>query len=527
MSKRTFLKIIAFVVGLYFVLEYLLPEKIGGDFNNYEVEAPTMLDTENGKLIFYVGKYSKNQNAIGVLQNQKDNTWLNYEKPILQKSLFVPHDKFGFLQPTAVAVSNQISLIYLGVNADRENVVCYAETADYGKNWKRGVVLFSTNGLPAMPTISAPNGRLPGRISAITAKYANENWHIFIMASKRSGERGIWYASGNTLTNINVMNETICNAKDYPQEIIAFDAYESSNCWVLAFLSPIEGTNLTMISSYEWNGGTAFVSEQTMTNSVVVTGFKMFSHDKAVLSWKQPKASHSPEESPNKTYIGESDRMISTTPTEIISTGAAAIPTYFSRGIKLANEFIVIITSFVVFIAIINLVMFHGKKIINNEKGIHNSIIFFTFIITMAFFTTLGGPDIKEPGKWGEYFDFVFNSIQKPMGIAAYSMITFFIVSSAYRSFKVRSAEAGLLMISAIIVMLGQLPLGELLAQKLPSMLDFLGLPQLSKFILNVINASAYRGVVIGTLIGGLSISLRIWLGIDNSVYTGLEGDKK
>ena len=233
-----------------------------------------------------------------------------------------------------------------------------------------------------------------------------------------------------------------------------------------------------------------------------------------------------PEQSPETTAL-----LLFNGSNSVIKTiGAQGSPTYLSRATEWAGQFLVLIASFVVFMAVVNLIIFHGKKVIQFQKDWHNSIVFFVFLATMGIFTYFGNmisenskPFILTPQQWSFGWNFIFESFQKPMGIAVFSMITFFIVSAAYRSFKIRSAEAGLLMVSAVIVMLGQLPLGEWLAQGLPPSLSFLGLPWLAEKLLTVINAAAYRGVLIGILIGALSISLRIWLGIDNSVYTGIE----
>ena len=67
MNLRAILKTIAFIFGLYFVLEYLLPEKVGGDFDNYEVLAPAHISTPEGSRLFYTGLYRKHLSAIGRL----------------------------------------------------------------------------------------------------------------------------------------------------------------------------------------------------------------------------------------------------------------------------------------------------------------------------------------------------------------------------------------------------------------------------------------------------------------------------
>ena len=166
--------------------------------------------------------------------------------------------------------------------------------------------------------------------------------------------------------------------------------------------------------------------------------------------------------------------------------------------------------------------MFHGKKVLRREKGSYNSLIFIGALLYMTVFAAV--TQMKAPPLFFKLgVDFGFNSLMVPMGAAVFSMITFYLISAAYRSFRIRSLEAGLLMVAAVIVMVGQMPIGEWLASFMPRQLVFLHLPWLSQKILTVINAAAYRGVWIGMLVGMFAISLRIWLGIDNSVYAGVE----
>jgi hypothetical protein len=102
-----------------------------------------------------------------------------------------------------------------------------------------------------------------------------------------------------------------------------------------------------------------------------------------------------------------------------------------------------------------------------------------------------------------------------------FSIIGFYIVSAAYRAFRIRSAEATLMLIAAFIVMLGQVPVGAWITHGLPKegILGFFRLENLSYWILNGPNMAAQRGISFGIEIGALAMALRIWLGLERGSF--------
>jgi hypothetical protein len=58
-------------------------------------------------------------------------------------------------------------------------------------------------------------------------------------------------------------------------------------------------------------------------------------------------------------------------------------------------------------------------------------------------------------------FRWMFINIYTPLSATMFSLLAFYIASAAFRAFKAKTMEAGLLLITAFLVMLGRVPLGE------------------------------------------------------------------
>lgn len=103
---------------------------------------------------------------------------------------------------------------------------------------------------------------------------------------------------------------------------------------------------------------------------------------------------------------------------------------------------------------------------------------------------------------------FVVDSIANRIDSAIYALLGFYVCSAAYRSFKLKNVEATILLVSAVILMLGQAPIGEVIIP---------GMSKVSNWVLNVPNSAAMRGIRIGAGIGGFAASIRVVLGLERS----------
>lgn len=109
----------------------------------------------------------------------------------------------------------------------------------------------------------------------------------------------------------------------------------------------------------------------------------------------------------------------------------------------------------------------------------------------------------------GTWFSQFFNHLFVPMQATMFSLLAYFIASAAFRAFRVRSLDATLLAVTAVVVMLGRVPIGDAMSDGF--------LPALSDWIMNVPNLAAKRAIMIGAALGAISTGLKVIMGIERN----------
>lgn len=165
----------------------------------------------------------------------------------------------------------------------------------------------------------------------------------------------------------------------------------------------------------------------------------------------------------------------------------------------------IIVSAFALGLASINLGRVHLLKIQRREKHWFTSVL---LLGTLAAVSILGmslGPSHKTYMFW---FDSVYNTCHS----AVAGLLAYYVASSSYRAFRVRSVEATIMLTAAFIVMLGLAPVGEVISEHLPVV---------SEWIKDVPNMAGQRGIVVTAGIGAIASSLRVLLGLDRTGITG------
>ena len=165
-----------------------------------------------------------------------------------------------------------------------------------------------------------------------------------------------------------------------------------------------------------------------------------------------------------------------------------------------------IIYIFMLVLAVRSLCVSHIRKIKRRQIGWSYSIITLGSLFTVACIGIFGGVGT------GTTLTQIYNYVQTPLESTLFALLAFFMASAAYRAFKARTKEAALLLVIALIVMFGRVPVGERLVPKMPDIVEW---------ILIVPNMAAQRGILIGVGLGMIATSLKIILGIERQYLGG------
>lgn len=194
------------------------------------------------------------------------------------------------------------------------------------------------------------------------------------------------------------------------------------------------------------------------------------------------------------------------------ASGALMIIAFFGRGAvvdSVASEALLwqtIVAGFALLLGVVSIVRVHWGRIAGRHRD-----RFYSAALLICMFVMAGSGVFFGIGA-GTLFDTLFETIQAPMMATMFSLLAFFLASAAYRAFRARSIPSTILLITAVLVMLGRIPMGQLIYDNLPAW---------ANWIMIVPSVAVQRGIMIGAALGAASMSLRIILGVERTYLGG------
>jgi len=173
------------------------------------------------------------------------------------------------------------------------------------------------------------------------------------------------------------------------------------------------------------------------------------------------------------------------------------------------RQWAIIVIAFAYVLGLSNLVRVNFHVIQKKQRDWPYKVI----LVLSVFFTLAVGiipyfGGIQE----GTIFDWVYYYAQYPLQATMFSLLAFFIASAAFRAFRIRTFQASLLAVTAVLVMIGRVPVGEKL---------WPGFPDFIEWIMNVPQLAGKRAIMIGAALGAISTALKVLTGLERTYLGG------
>jgi hypothetical protein len=158
-----------------------------------------------------------------------------------------------------------------------------------------------------------------------------------------------------------------------------------------------------------------------------------------------------------------------------------------------------IVLAFALWLGFVNIVGVHLRQIYTRQPGAIYSIA-----LLLSLLGTLGVGLLSGPN--GDGSTFIFQFILQPLEATFFALLALFMATATFRAFRIRNFETTVFVIVAVIVLLGQAPIGIYLSSELPVVKEWL---------LDVPTLAGMRGILLGVALGTIATGLRVLIGVE------------
>lgn len=160
------------------------------------------------------------------------------------------------------------------------------------------------------------------------------------------------------------------------------------------------------------------------------------------------------------------------------------------------REWAILLTAFALLLGLFNLLSVHLLRIIRRtESGAgYSAVVLLTFAIVTVIGLVFGLP--SGPMDW------IFNNLYVPLQGAFFALAAFFLATAAYRALRARNIETTWMLLAALVVLIGQIPLLGVLSDA-------------RAWVLAVPSEAGVRGILLGVALGTIATGLRLIVGMD------------
>ena len=164
-----------------------------------------------------------------------------------------------------------------------------------------------------------------------------------------------------------------------------------------------------------------------------------------------------------------------------------------------------IVAAFALALGGVNMFRMHGRSVATRAKNWPYSLIFLVCFVGYFILGIATSPTSSA-------YQYIWSGLYQPAASTMYSFTLFYMTSACWRAFRIRNWQAGVLMVTGAIVLLGQVGIGQVLSP---------WIPKIASWLIQNPNSAAIRAITIGGSFGMVSVSLRIILGLERTYMSG------
>lgn len=532
--KRALIWGITFGFGLIWVLAFFLPTEIGGGIDRHGMYAPDLL----GTTLFYTSGSRKTPQALGEHTQgayivQMDVRATNLRERAFGFSPFRRDDYYGAKRPSVFRAGDGFKLLYLGLGKDERRRICLAESED-GRNWiPRPRAIFD-----AMETPEGP--------SWFTVFRAAQGYRMLYIVY---GRRIVLSATSDDL--MNWKSEGVFLRLQEPEAPLALSPLPDGRFLLLSqmqeglpFLTIIEIRDAKPTKRIYCGGAQENIPQDVILQKELFRApfFEEIVDVRAIFDNGQlriliiggVRPGEEGQEQDGRLRIGlwegtnlDDLRIVAGSQPDgsLVALGNPATSTLFYEWAGALANFVPTVMTFGFGMGLISLLSVHGRRLVRGETGrFYSAVVLLALVIMLT--VQIGYRTNAAPSEfWKSLNDLLFMKMQFPLGSTMFGLLAAYLVSAAYRAFRIRTFDAAVLTMVAAFVVFAQVPAGQFIGSLFsPGTLEvgakvdaFVTEPR--TWLLTVANDAVQRAVGFGAFVGAIAMALRIWLSLDRTSF--------
>lgn len=496
------------------MLAFFLPSEIGGGIDRHGAFGADLV----GNRLYYTsavraaGKpFSVQSRGTYLVQMDLDATGVR--RKMLDSSFFRGHDYHGQFRPSVFALDGGFRAVFIGVGNDDRRRVCVADSID-GTNWDvRQNAVFDA---PEQVSVNGPDW--------MTVFDAGGGFTMLYSATERG--RQVLH-SATSLDLVSWSDQGVFLRLPEPESIMSFATLPDGRALVLA---RTESGGATLFSGKVEGGvllereALAFPELQFASEVVDVRAVS----DGAILRLLLVGGAGSDD---IRLRIGllEGSSLDDLRPVagsqadgSIAALGSPATSTFFHELAGNAADFVPTVMTFGFGLGLISLLVLHGRRIgRGGENRFYSGV---TLVALFAMITVqIGFRSDRESSFWKDMNELLFMNIQFPLGATMFGLLAAYLVSAAYRAFRIRTFDAAVLTAMAALVVLTQVPTAQFIGSLISDSAVSAGArfdataAEVRTWSLLIVNNAVQTAVGFGAFVGAIAMALRIWLSLDKT----------